>query len=90
MRVELDGVWRGSPDVPASGGPYRRGARQSRFEDPLYNKEATEDSVNGPHALAVVRRECGFNGIGTGRKTLTAGGLRESDRSEAEYSPRNS
>ena len=67
----------------------RRGARQSRLEDPLYDKEATEDSVSGPHALALVRRECGFNGIGTGRKTETAGGLRESDQSEAEYSPRN-
>ena len=67
----------------------RRGARQSRFEDPLYNKEAKEDSTTGPSAGAVVRRECGFNGIGTGKKTVTAGGMRQSDDSEAEYSPRN-
>ena len=67
----------------------RRGARQSRFEDPLYDKEATKDATSGPHAAAVLRRECGFNGIATGKKITTAGGIRESDGSEAEYSPRN-
>jgi hypothetical protein len=67
----------------------RRGARQSRFEDPFYDKEAKEDSTTGPGASAAVRREGGFNGIATGVKIVAAGGIRESDGSEAEYSPRN-
>jgi hypothetical protein len=67
----------------------RHGARQSRFEDPLYDREDTEDATSGLHAAAVVRREGGFNGIATGALVTVAGGVRESDLSVAEYSPRN-
>ena len=67
----------------------RRGARQSWFEDVHYSKDALEDSSTGPHAVAVVRRESSFNGIATGARPQTAGGVRESNLSVAEYSPRN-
>ena len=64
----------------------RRGARQSFFDDPLYRKHDTRDAIPKPPA-AYVFREGVFNGIGNGRRVVCAGGVRESDMIEAEYSP---
>jgi Subtilase family len=71
----------------------RRGARQSTFEDSEYRKHDTED-LSLPPAGAYVFREGIFNGIANGiagtpqpNRVVRVGGLRESDRSVAEYSP---
>lgn len=72
----------------------RRGARQSYFEDPHYDRMAVEDDVRvdldcpNPQA-AIVRREGVFNNISTGEHTIKAGGVRETDLEIAEYSPHN-
>jgi hypothetical protein len=72
----------------------RRGARQSYFEDPHYDRMAVEDDVQvdldcpNPQA-AIVRREGVFNNISTGEHTIKAGGVRETDLEIAEYSPHN-
>jgi hypothetical protein len=70
----------------------RRGARQSYFEDPHYDRQALDDDVQvdpecpTPHA-AYVRREGVFNNIATGLRTVKTGGVRETDLVIAEYSP---
>ncbi len=72
----------------------RRGARQSYFEDPDYDRMAVDDDVRvdldcpNPQA-AIVRREGVFNNISTGEHTIKAGGVRETDLEIAEYSPHN-
>ncbi len=69
----------------------RRGARQSYFDDPRYDRLAAQDGVQvDPEShpgATYVRREGVFNNIATGKKTERVGGLRETDREIAEYSP---
>jgi hypothetical protein len=69
----------------------RRGARQSYFDDPRYDRLAVVDDVKvdpeSHPAATYVRREGVFNNIDTGKKTEKVGGLRETDREIAEYSP---
>jgi Subtilase family len=69
----------------------RRGARQSYFDDPDYDRLAAVDGVKvdpeSQPAATYVRREGVFNNIDTGKKTEKVGGLRETDREIAEYSP---
>jgi hypothetical protein len=69
----------------------RRGARQSFFDDPQYDRLAVVDDVKvdptSNPANTYVRREGVFNNIATGKKTEKVGGLRETDREIAEYSP---
>jgi Subtilase family len=69
----------------------RRGARQSYFDDPRYDRLAAVDDVQvdpeSHPAATYVRREGVFNNIDTGKKTEKVGGLRETDREIAEYSP---
>jgi hypothetical protein len=70
----------------------RRGARQSHFEDPHYDRQAVDDNVQvdpecpTPQA-AYVRREGVFNNIATGQLTEKVGGVRETDLEIAQYSP---
>lgn len=70
----------------------RRGARQSYLEEAAYDKAAKVDPplAAPPPALPLpprVRREGIFNAIATGASVVVAAGLRENDRSFAEYSP---
>jgi hypothetical protein len=70
----------------------RRGARQSHFEDPHYDRQAVDDNVQvDPECPtpedAYVRREGVFNNISTGQYTEKVGGVRETDLEIAEYSP---
>lgn len=72
----------------------RRGARQTYFDDPKYKRFDLVDSTGlaPPVAPAAaddtyVRREGVFNSLATGYRSIVVGGLRESDRAYAEYSP---
>lgn len=65
------------------------GARQSFFEDALYDTSGNPGSfVDHPGNPTPIRRSGSFNSIATGRKTLSVGGTRLSDGSWALYSPR--
>ena len=65
------------------------GARQSFFEDALYDTSGNPGSfVDDPGNLTPIRRSGSFNSIATGQKTLSVGGTRLSDSSWARYSPR--
>jgi Subtilase family len=69
----------------------RRGARQSYFDDPHYDRAATEDDVQtdleSHPELTYVRREGVFNNISTGNLTEKVGGVRQTDMEVSEYSP---
>jgi hypothetical protein len=72
----------------------RRGARQTYFDDVKYTRFDLEDTAGLAPPVAptnaddtYVRREGVFNSIATGYETIVVGGLRESDRVVAEYSP---
>lgn len=65
------------------------GARQSFFEDALYDTSGNPGSfVDDPGNPTPIRRSGSFNSIATGRQTLSVGGTRLSDGSWARYSPR--
>ena len=65
------------------------GARQSFFEDALYDTSGNPGSfVDDPGNPTPIRRSGSFNSIATGRETLSVGGTRLSDGSWARYSPR--
>jgi hypothetical protein len=72
----------------------RRGARQTYFDDPKYRRFDLYDSTGLTAAAAATdpndsyaRREGVFNSLATGYRAIVVGGLRESDRAYAEYSP---
>jgi hypothetical protein len=69
----------------------RRGARQSYFDDPRYDRVAKEDGVRvsdtSAPALTYVRREGVFNAIATGARIVRVGGVRDTDLAVADYSP---
>lgn len=65
------------------------GARQSHFEDHLYNTSGDPDQwVDHPDNPTLIRRSGNFNSIGTGARTVSVGGTRITDDSWARYSPR--
>jgi hypothetical protein len=63
----------------------RTGARQSHFEDDLYDMDAKVDSPSNP---TLIRRSGNFNSIATGSRIVSVGGVRINDGSWADYSPR--
>ena len=64
------------------------GARQSHFEDALYDTSGNLGSfVDHPGNPTPIRRSGSFNSIANGEKTLSVGGTRLSDGSWALYSP---
>ena len=72
----------------------RRGARQTYFDDAKYKRFDLIDTTGLALPVApanpddtYVRREGVFNSLATGRHAIVVGGLRESDRAYAEYSP---
>ncbi len=72
----------------------RRGARQTYFDDAKYKRFDLKDTTGLALPIAptdpedtYVRREGVFNSLATGRHSIVVGGLRESDRAYAEYSP---
>ncbi len=72
----------------------RRGARQTYFDDAKYKRFNLTDTTGLALPVApanpddtYVRREGVFNSLATGRHAIVVGGLRESDRAYAEYSP---
>lgn len=72
----------------------RRGARQTYFDDPKYKRVDLVDTTGLAPPVAptnaddtYVRREGVFNSLATGYRSIVVGGLRESDRAYAEYSP---
>jgi hypothetical protein len=67
----------------------RTGARQSHFEDKLYDTSGNPDAfVDHPGNPTPIRRSGTFNSIATGRRTLTVAGTRIAGPSWALYSPR--
>jgi hypothetical protein len=68
---------------------HHTGAKQSHFEDALYDTRGNPDSfVDQPGNPTLIRRSGTFNSIASGAKTLSVGGVRLSDGSWAHYSPR--
>ncbi len=64
------------------------GARQSHFEDTMYDTSGNPDAwVDHPDNPTPIRRSGNFNSIATGRHTVSVGGTRLSDGSWAWYSP---
>ena len=69
--------------------PARGGARQSHFEDEFYDTSGNPGAwVDHPANPSLIRRSGTFNSIGTGSRTISAGGTRIADGSWAHYSPR--
>ena len=67
----------------------RTGARQSHFEDALYDTSGNPGSfVDHPDNPTLIRRSGTFNSIATGRATLTVAGTRMAGPPWALYSPR--
>jgi hypothetical protein len=67
------------------GYPIR--GRQSRFEDPLYERFDSQGRPSEVDLLAsYVKRDSSINGIATGRETVVIGGCRRSDLVSARYS----
>ncbi len=62
----------------------RSGARQSHFEDELYDMQAVIDDPSNP---TPIRRSGNFNSIATGQRTVSVGGTRITGSRWAEYSP---
>lgn len=62
----------------------KSGARQSYFEDTLYNLDAFVDDPGNP---TLIRRSGSFNSIATGKNTVSVGGVRINDGTWAHYSP---
>lgn len=67
----------------------RTGARQSHFEDHLYDTSGNPGSfVDDPTNPTLIRRSGSFNSIATGSRTVTVGGTRVTGTHWARYSPR--
>lgn len=65
------------------------GARQSHFEDALYDTSGNPGSfVDHPDNPTPIRRSGNFNSIATGKKTVSVGGIRVAGPMWAKYSPR--
>ncbi|MGB4115183.1 MAG: hypothetical protein WBK51_01395 [Polaromonas sp.] len=65
------------------------GARQSHFEDALYDTSGNPGSfVDHPDNPTPIRRSGNFNSIATGKKTVSVGGVRVAGSMWAKYSPR--